>query len=150
MCSINGMINFNDPKSIRSSLVASAGEQLRHRGPDGSGAFFAPGVGLYHNRLAVMDPKRGAQPMRAFYRGVWYTIVYNGEIYNAAELRRELIGQGASFRTDCDTEVVLWSYILYGEECPKHLNGIFAFAVYDPGKAQVLLARDRLGVKPLF
>ena len=150
MCSINGMINFKEPERICGNEIAAAGERLRHRGPDGSGAFFAPGVGLYHNRLAVMDLQRGEQPMRAFYRGVWYTIVYNGEIYNAPELRRELTVLGASFRTDCDTEAVLWSYILYGEECPKHLNGIFAFAVYDPGRGQVFLARDRLGVKPLF
>ena len=150
MCSINGMINFKEPSRVCGKALAAAGERLCHRGPDGNGAFFAPGVGLYHNRLAVMDPEKGAQPMRAFHGGIWYTIVYNGEIYNAAELRRTLAAQGACFRTGCDTEVVLWSYILYGESCPEQLNGIFAFAVYDPGREQVFLARDRLGVKPLF
>ena len=150
MCSINGMIAFAAPDRVSGEALARAGERLSHRGPDASGSFFAPGVGFYHNRLAVMDPEGGAQPMRAFFRGVWYTIIYNGEIYNSAELRAELSAMGASFRTACDTETVLWSYILWGAECPCHLNGIFAFAVYDPAREQVFLARDRLGVKPLF
>ena len=150
MCSINGWINFRDPGAVRGEEVAAAGARLARRGPDASGAFFAPGVGLYHNRLAVMDPKGGAQPMRAHYRGQWYTIVYNGEIYNSGELRLDLAAKGAVFQSDCDTETVLWSYILYGEDCPKYLNGIFAFAVYDPREEKVFFARDRLGVKPLF
>ena len=150
MCSINGWINFRDRSAVNGGEVGAAGERLRHRGPDASGAFFASGVGLYHNRLSVMDPANGAQPMRAFWQGAWYTIVYNGEIYNSAELRRELTVKGAVFHTDCDTETVLWSYIFYGEDCPKYLNGIFAFAVHDPKKEQVFFARDRLGVKPLF
>ncbi len=150
MCSINGWVNFKDPGAIRGEEVAAAGARLAHRGPDASGAFFAPGVGLYHNRLAVMDPEGGAQPMRAYHDGQWYTIIYNGEIYNSAELRRELSARGATFRSDCDTETVLWSYIFYGEECPKYLNGIFAFAVYEPRAEKVFFARDRLGVKPFF
>ena len=97
-----------------------------------------------------MDPKGGAQPMRAYHAGQWYTIIYNGEIYNSAELRRELAVLGATFHSDCDTETVLWSYIFYGEECPKYLNGIFAFAVYEPKAEKVFFARDRLGVKPFF
>ena len=150
MCSINGAVCFSDPARISGAEIVRAGERLAHRGPDANGSFFAPGVGFYHNRLAVMDPEGGAQPMRAFHEGVWYTIVYNGEIYNSAELRQELRGRGAKFRTECDTETVLWSYIIYGEECPRHLNGIFAFAVYDPARESVFFARDRLGVKPLF
>ena len=150
MCSINGQINFKDPAAVSGAALSAAGEQLAHRGPDQSGAFFAPGVGLYHNRLSVMDPEHGRQPMRACHKGVWYTIVYNGEIYNSRELRQELAAKGARFETACDTETVLWSYIIYGEDCPKHLNGIFAFAVYDPQSEQVFLARDRFGVKPLF
>ncbi len=150
MCSINGMVNFKAPQLVCGAEVAGCGERLARRGPDQNGAFFAPGVGFYHNRLAVMDPAGGAQPMRIHYGGQWYTVIYNGEIYNAAELRRELTARGAVFTTSCDTEAVLWSYIFYGEECPRHLNGIFAFAVYDPGEEKVFLARDRLGVKPLF
>ncbi|MBO5355926.1 MAG: asparagine synthase (glutamine-hydrolyzing) [Clostridia bacterium] len=150
MCSINGWVNFRDTAAIRGDEVAAAGARLARRGPDASGAFFAPGVGFYHNRLAVMDPTGGAQPMRAYHDGQWYTIIYNGEIYNCAELRRELAAKGAHFRSDCDTETVLWSYILYGEDCPKYLNGIFAFAVYEPKAGKVFFARDRLGVKPFF
>ena len=150
MCSINGQINFANPAAIRGKEIAAAGARLAHRGPDQNGAFFAPGVGFYHNRLSVMDPENGRQPMRAHYEGQWYTIVYNGEIYNSPELRRELQQKGAIFETECDTETVLWSYIIYGEACPEYLNGIFAFAVYDPGKEKVFFARDRLGVKPLF
>ena len=150
MCSINGQINFKDPAAISGAGVSAAGARLLHRGPDQSGAFFAPGVGFYHNRLSVMDPERGCQPMRACFEGNWYTIVYNGEIYNSSELRQALTAQGAHFDTDCDTETVLWSYIIYGEECPKYLNGIFAFAVYDAREEKVFLARDRFGVKPFF
>ena len=150
MCSINGMVSFSTPERVSGEAVLRAGAALSHRGPDAAGSFFAPGVGFYHNRLAVMDPEGGAQPMRAFFGGNWYTIIYNGEIYNSAELRAELAARGATFRTACDTKTVLWSYILWGEDCPKHLNGIFAFAVYDPAREQVFLARDRLGVKPLF
>ena len=150
MCSINGQINFEHPNAVNGAAVAEAGARMAHRGPDQSGAFFASGVALYHNRLSVMDPERGRQPMSAFFEGNRYTIVYNGEIYNSAELRRALVRRGARFETECDTETVLWSYIVYGEECPKHLNGIFAFAVYDEGEEKVFFARDRFGVKPFF
>ncbi len=150
MCSINGCVDFSDTRFPPQEEICAAGRRLARRGPDQNGTFFAPSVGFYHNRLAVMDPARGAQPMQAMHGGVLYTIVYNGEIYNSAELRRELLTKGAHFSTDCDTETVLWSYILFGEDCPRHLNGIFAFAVYDPAREQVFFARDRLGVKPFF
>ena len=150
MCSINGCVDFCTPHSIDKQQIRAAGRAMAHRGPDAHGEFFSPCVGFYHNRLAVMDPARGKQPMQATYRGRTYTIVYNGEVYNCKELRRELVRKGAVFVTDCDTEVVLWSYILWGEEAPAHLNGIFAFAVYDPAEEKVFVARDRLGVKPLF
>ena len=88
--------------------------------------------------------------MTATFRGREYTIVYNGEIYNSPELRRELTPYGAEFKTECDTETVLWSYIIFGNECPKKLNGIFAFCVYDKSRRKVFMARDRLGVKPFF
>lgn len=150
MCSINGCVDLERPYTINAAEVRAAGRAMAHRGPDAHGEFFAPCVGFYHNRLAVMDVARGAQPMQATHRGVTYTIVYNGEIYNTRELRAALRREGAIFLTDCDTEVVLWSYIVWREECPKHLNGIFAFAVYDPAVPQVFFARDRFGVKPFF
>ena len=142
MCSINGCVDFCAPHAIDKAAVRAAGRRMAHRGPDAHGEFFTPHVGLYHNRLAVMDPARGGQPMQVTHRGTTYTIVYNGKIYNTRELRRELSRLGATFVTDCDTEVVLWSYVLWGEEAPVHLNGIFAFAVYDPTEQKVFVARD--------
>lgn len=123
---------------------------LKHRGPDDSGVFVGDTVCLGHNRLSIMDPAHGKQPMTAVYCDRQYTIVYNGEIYNTTELRADLVRRGADFVTNCDTEVVLWSYILYGTDCASHLNGIFAFLIYDHTNRSLFAARDRLGVKPLY
>jgi len=150
MCSINGCIDFFHPEAVKREAVKRAAATMSRRGPDGSGAHFARGVGLCHNRLAVMDPAGGAQPMSAMLRGRRYTIVYNGEIYNARELRRELAERVAVFFTECDTEVVLWCYMIHKERSPELLNGIFAFAVHDESEDLVFFARDRLGVKPFF
>ncbi len=150
MCSINGCVDFCDPAGILQEEVIAAGQALAHRGPDGHGSYFVPGVAFYHNRLAVMDPAGGAQPMTVVYRGRTYTVVYNGELYNADELRQDLAAKGAVFLTNCDTEVLLWCYVFYGEKTPEKLNGIFAFAVHDAAKNCVFVARDRLGVKPFF
>ena len=150
MCSINGCIDFKNPKSVDKEAVIAAGRAMARRGPDGNGVHVAPGVCFYHNRLAVMDPVGGKQPMSALFRRKRYTIVYNGEIYNAAALRQELVRHGAVFFTECDTEVVLWAYMIFGEEAPCRLNGIFAFAVHNESDNTVFFARDRLGVKPLF
>lgn len=150
MCSINGCVDFVHPERVNKEAVEAAGLRMRRRGPDGSGRYDAPGVSLRHNRLAVMDPAGGKQPMSVVFKGQRYTVVYNGEIYNTAELRQALAGQGAVFLTACDTEVVLWSYIVYGKDCPRHLNGIFSFAVYEEGRDLLFVARDRLGVKPFF
>ncbi len=150
MSSINGCINFNDPMSVSKETVQEAGRRLAHRGPDSIGMHRAAGVCFYHNRLAVRDPAGGKQPMSAVFHGRRYTIVYNGEIYNSHELRLALSRQGAVFFTACDTETVLWAYIIYGEEAPKHLNGVFAFALHDERAEKVVLARDRFGIKPLY
>ncbi len=148
MCSICGMIDFcNRPNAVLTEKMSKA---MKVRGPDASDTFADETVALCHNRLSVMDPKNGAQPMRAVFEGREYVIVYNGEIYNSPDLRRQLKTFGAEFKTNCDTETVLWSYIIYGNECPKHLNGIFAFAVYNITEKKVFFARDRLGVKPFF
>ncbi len=150
MCSINGYIDFNDLTCQGATATEVAGRSMAHRGPDASGTHAFGGVCFYHNRLAVMDPRRGGQPMSAIFRRRRYTIVYNGEIYNSAELRRELKRSGAVFLTECDTETVLWAYIIWGQEAPKYLNGIFAFAVHNETDGTVFFARDRLGVKPFF
>ncbi len=150
MCSINGFVDFREDARRFRHAVTAAGGRLAHRGPDAFGVHVFRGVCFYHNRLSVIDPAGGKQPMSATFRGKRYTIIYNGEIYNSSELRRELASRGAVFFTDCDTETVLWCYILYGEEAPTHLNGIFAFAVHNEEENRVFVARDRFGVKPFY
>ena len=144
MCSICGMYG-SDPETVN-----RMNSLMRHRGPDQNGTVHFDTVSLGHNRLSVIDPENGIQPMTVTYRENRYTIVYNGEIYNQKELVQELKEKGMTPSTRSDTETVLWSYILWGEECPVKLNGIFAFAVYDQNKDSLFLCRDRLGVKPLY
>lgn len=123
-------------------------DAMVHRGPDGAGVWTAPGVGLGHRRLSIIDLAGSPQPMAsADGRAV---IVFNGEIYNFRELRRELAAAGATFRTDGDTEVILAAWQRWGVDCLAHLQGMFAFALYDCEKRTLFLARDRLGVKPLY
>ena len=150
MCSINGYVDYSGGRTSPEGQVRTAGETMRRRGPDGHGIHVSEGVAFYHNRLAVMDPEGGKQPMSVSVGERRYTVVYNGELYNSAELRRELSAKGAVFKTSCDTETVLWSYIVWGQECPARFNGIFAFAVCEEGADKVFFARDRLGVKPFF
>lgn len=148
MCSICGIIDYKNRPDIQ--LVNQMGITMKNRGPDATESYCDEIAALHHNRLSVMDPKNGRQPMTIVFKGKEYTIVYNGEIYNSPALRRELMPYGAEFKTECDTETVLWSYIIFGKECPKKLNGIFAFCVYDKDGRKVFMARDRLGVKPFF
>lgn len=148
MCSICGMIDYRERPDVQ--LVDRMGLTMKRRGPDATEHYCDETAALHHNRLSVMDPENGRQPMTVRFEGREYTIVYNGEIYNSPELRRELSPYGATFQTACDTETVLWSYIIFGNECPKKLNGIFAFCVYDKSQRKLFMARDRLGVKPFF
>lgn len=150
MCSICGMIDFISPNHISRQLVQKMGEALGHRGPDQNDSYIEEGIAFQHNRLAIMDIERGLQPMKRTYEGKEYVIVYNGEIYNTLELRQLIEKEGITLQTTCDTELVLYLYILFKEECAKWLNGIFAFAVWDAEQKQVYLARDRFGVKPFF
>lgn len=150
MCSICGIVDFKNTDNIKEQVVKKMGATLGHRGPDQQGIWIGNNVALQHNRLAIIDIEKGLQPMTRDYRGMRYTLVYNGELYNTDELRREIEGYGITFQTHCDTEVVLYSYILFGEACASKLNGIFAFAVYDEAKHEVYIARDRFGIKPLF
>ncbi len=165
------MIDFrkDHDRVLNCGILESMGATMLRRGPDRQGSYFSGGAvfaGLQHNRLAVIDVENGQQPMSAVLSGFKYTIVYNGEIYNAPELRAEIsreiyrrTGREPVFKTRCDTEVVLYSYIVWGEDCPSKLNGIFAFAVLkekispqDKGHAgqSLFMARDRFGVKPLY
>lgn len=150
MCSVTAIADFNRPQNSDCCEIGRMGMSMKHRGPDDSGIFCDTHVSLQHNRLAVMDPHNGKQPMRVQAGGRFYTIIYNGEIYNTDELRREIELSGHILTTKCDTEVVLYSYILYGTKCPVHLNGIFAFIIYDEDAEKLFIARDRFGVKPFF
>lgn len=154
MCGITGAIWWNARAAIDRSVLASMTRVLGHRGPDGEGLFHhAPdnsavaGVALGHRRLAVIDPPGGHQPMDNEDQSV--VVVLNGEIYNYPELRAELEAQGHAFRTDCDTEVVVHLYEEHGVACVERLNGMFALAIWDARRDQLVLARDRMGQKPL-
>ncbi len=145
MCSICGIFgNHNE------TAIGAMNTPMHRRGPDQNGLYHHGSLTFGHNRLAVIDPANGTQPMTVNYRDHRYTMVYNGEIYNKEELNSELSLAGIRVETQSDTETVLWSYVLWGKECPKKLNGIFAFAVYDDVEDQLFLCRDRLGVKPLY
>ena len=150
MCSICGIVNFKNKERVSASVAKSMGATMKHRGPDETDLFCSENVVLQHNRLSVMDVENGHQPMTLRYEGKEYIIAYNGEIYNTEELKTELLNYGIKPSTRCDTEVVLWSYIVFGEDCVEKLNGIFAFAVYDVSENKVFAARDRFGVKPFF
>lgn len=148
MCGIAGIFHCETPKPVDPARVARMTEALAHRGPDGAGVWTGPGVGLGHRRLSIIDLEGSPQPMHsADGRAV---IVFNGEIYNFRELRRALQDDGAVFRTDGDTETILAAWQKWGVDCLQRLNGMFAFALYDLDRRALFLARDRLGVKPLF
>ncbi|MBR2590387.1 MAG: asparagine synthase (glutamine-hydrolyzing) [Clostridia bacterium] len=150
MCSIAGEVSFHYDLKQRVQVYREMQEVLAHRGPDASGIYLKQDVSLIHNRLAVIDPEKGKQPMQVFYENCRYVICYNGEIYNTKEVREELIQSGFDFYTTSDTEVILKAFIHYGGACVEKLNGIFAFAVWNENKKELFLARDRIGVKPLF
>ena len=148
MCSICGEVDFISSSDKRYDTVKKMNVVMKHRGPDESDIFIDNHACLGHNRLSVMDIENGHQPMSVIYGNKKYTIVYNGEIYNCDEIKKDIKRRGIELKTSCDTEVVLYAYIIYGKDAPQHLNGIFAFCVYD-GES-VFLARDRFGVKPLY
>lgn len=150
MCGIVGWIDWQENLTQRGSLMEQMADTLCHRGPDARGQWLSPHAALAHRRLIVIDPQSGGQPMSYQEGERSYTITYNGEIYNFRELRRELESYGHTFRTQSDTEVILHAYAEWGEACVQRLNGIFAFGLWDEQKQQLLLARDHLGVKPLY
>ncbi len=147
MCGICGIYNFNGAK-IDQSLIKKMADTLVHRGPDDEGYLLAENVGLGHRRLSIIDLNSGHQPIHNEDETIW--IVFNGEIYNFQELRRQLEQKGHRFYTNTDTEVIVHLYEEYGADCPAHLRGMFAFAIWDKNRQQILMARDRLGKKPLY
>lgn len=150
MCGIAGWIDCQRDLSGEGKVVLAMTQTLVHRGADEEGFWQSRHAVFGHRRLSVVDPAGGSQPMVREQGRRRYVIVYNGELYNAAELRDELVCKGYRFRGRSDTEVLLVSYIEWGSECLARLNGIFAFAVWEEPACCLFLARDRLGVKPLF
>lgn len=150
MCGIAGWVDWEEDLTHHCSTIERMADTLYRRGPDAQGCRISPRSALVHRRLIVIDPEGGKQPMIYQENGYTYALTYNGEIYNFRELRLELERQGHAFRTQSDTEVLLHAYIEWGEDCIYHLNGIFAFGLWDEQKQQLVLARDHLGVKPLF
>ncbi|MBU0540069.1 asparagine synthase (glutamine-hydrolyzing), partial [Patescibacteria group bacterium] len=159
MCSIAGIVTKNGT-SPDEGLLRRMADSLKHRGPDGEGIWTRPGIGLAHRRLAIIDlSERGAQPMSNVQRPTSnvprpisedrgeLTIVFNGEIYNYRDLKKEL---SANWKSDSDTEVILEGYRKWGDDVVKRLRGMFAFALWDAPRKRLLLARDRIGKKPLF
>ncbi len=148
MCGIAGIFHVESSKPVDPERVRRMTDVLAHRGPDGSGVWTAPGIGLGHRRLSIIDLGGGAQPMLT--EDARFALSFNGEIYNFQELRRELEAIGHAFRTHSDSEVILEAYRAWGPASVERLHGMFAFALYDVANRTLLLARDRLGVKPLF
>jgi len=145
MCGIAGVFHPGTPKPVDRVRVLAMADAQAHRGPDGAGVWTAPGVGLGHRRLAIIDVAGSPQPMQ----DGDLTVTYNGEIYNFAEVRSALQAMGATFVTEGDTEVLLHGWRAWGPAMLDRLNGMFAFALHDAGRQSLFLARDRLGVKPL-
>lgn len=146
MCAIAGSIDFPVANETVQKMLAT----ILRRGPDGQGVFRENQCTLLHARLAIVDPAGGSQPMQLAYGEERYTLVYNGELYNTGELRRELMQLGHVFLGHSDTEVVLHAFAQWGMDCVRMFNGIFAFAVWESRRQRLSLARDRMGVKPLF
>ncbi|MCF7970304.1 MAG: amidotransferase 1, exosortase A system-associated [Methylococcaceae bacterium] len=148
MCGIVGIFDLTGTREINRELLHVMNESQFHRGPDEGGLHIEPGLGLGHRRLSIIDLSSGQQPMHSADGNV--VLTYNGEVYNFPELRKELEALGYTFKTHCDTEVIVYAWQAWGEDCVLRLRGMFAFAIWDRDKQTLFLARDRLGIKPLF
>lgn len=150
MCGITGWVHFNRDLQTQVLVVEKMTKTLSKRGPDDDNVWIERHVLFGHRRLTVVDPIGGKQPMTKIHQDNRYTLCYNGELYNTEDLRKELLQRGYTFSGHSDTEVLLTSYIEWKEQCVEYFNGIFAFAIWDDKEQKVFIARDRLGVKPLF
>jgi asparagine synthase (glutamine-hydrolysing) len=148
MCGIAGILRMDSDQAVEYSRLDRMRTAMQHRGPDDSCVVVRGRAGLAHNRLSIIDLGGGQQPMTGSGSHTW--ISYNGELYNFRELRKELEAKGCRFVTSSDTEVVLQAYHVYGEDCVRHLRGMFAFAIWDRDRQKMFLARDRIGIKPLY
>lgn len=150
MCGITGWIDWGIDLTTKQPIVEGMNKTHSFRGPDAAGIWVSPTAILAHRRLTVVDPEGGGQPMIRQNGDHKYVLVYNGELYNTAELRRELESRGYMFEGYSDTEALLLSFIEWGSDCVRRFNGIFAFAIWDEARRRLFCARDRLGVKPFF
>jgi len=148
MCGITGIVDMRGERPIDEPLLRAMNGVIGHRGPDGDGFHFEPGVGFGHRRLSIIDLEGGKQPL--YNEDHTVVVTYNGEIFNFMEVERELLQRGHTFRTRSDTEVIVHAWEEWGVECLKRFNGMFAFAVWDRRAKTLFIARDRLGVKPLY
>jgi asparagine synthase (glutamine-hydrolysing) len=148
MCGIAGKFNFDPDRPIDRARLSAMTTVIAHRGPDSDGFYVADGIGLGHRRLSIIDLSTGDQPLANEDGTIW--IVFNGEVYNFAEIRVELEAHGHRFRTHSDTEVIVHAYEQWGDRAVDRFRGMFAFALWDQPKRRLLLVRDRLGVKPLY
>ncbi len=148
MCGIVGIFDITAKGEINRDLLSRMNETQFHRGPDEGGLHIEAGLGLGHRRLSIIDLSSGQQPMHSQDGNV--VLTYNGEVYNFPELRKELESLGYRFKTHCDTEVIVYAWQAWGEDCVLRLRGMFAFAIWDREKQTLFLARDRLGIKPLY
>jgi len=147
---IAGWVQWDADLTTQKEVLTAMGETLAHRGPDDSGLWVSRHAGLVHRRLAVVDREGGAQPMVRQRGSAAFVLTYNDELYNAAELRRELASRGHVFHGHSDTEVVLAAYMEWGPDCLQRFNGMYAFGIWNEEEQQLFLARDRVGIKPLF
>src|SRR5215510_11511679 len=147
MCGIVGIVNSGS-STVNQDILGKMNKAILHRGPDEDGFYVNGSVGLAMRRLAILDLKCGQQPIHNQDRSSW--IVFNGEIYNYLELREKLEKLGHTFYTNSDTEAIVHAYDQYGVDCPKHLRGMFAFAIWNTRNQELFLARDRVGKKPLL
>ncbi|MGB9887739.1 MAG: asparagine synthetase B family protein [Moorellales bacterium] len=150
MCGIAGWIDRKLDLTTQRPVIEAMTQTLANRRPDASGLWLSPRAAIGHRRLIVIDPRGGGQPMVKHLGPRRYLLTYNGELYNAAELRRELEARGHRFFGYSDTEVVLTAFMEWGPECLARFNGMFAFGLWDEADETLYLARDPLGIKPLF
>jgi asparagine synthase (glutamine-hydrolysing) len=148
MCGICGIFLFDKIQRVNREVLSDMNRQIAHRGPDDDGFFVDGNVGLAMRRLSIIDIRTGHQPLSNEDGSIW--IVFNGEIYNHGELRKDLISRGHRYRTQSDTETIVHLYEEYGKNCVQYLRGMFAFAIWDRNRRSLFIARDRLGIKPLY
>ncbi|MGD0568934.1 MAG: asparagine synthase (glutamine-hydrolyzing) [Candidatus Sulfotelmatobacter sp.] len=148
MCGICGIFHFGSGQRANETTLLEMNQQIVHRGPDDAGTLISDGAGLAMRRLSIIDIKTGHQPLSNEDGSVW--IVYNGEIYNHAELREKMLARGHKYRTHSDTESIVHLYEEYGQDCLKYLRGMFAFVIWDKVRHTLFAARDRLGIKPFY